>query len=220
VPKQKIKSVSLGDLTKLVTWLDAYSAMSPVDPTRLRRIAKKYEDDHDISTAWKEIESDVWDIARVPSSSKAITRLSRMVGILKQVLMFVGLIVFTVYIIGSGVGALDFLGRYGTLIFALIFVLAYLVGFASYFHLDRKLSRLVTNCYNQHAGEISKQRKHVKLVNQRLIDKLAAEIRAKRQDPAKHTFSLMQKDYSNIVVQKEQGNSQYVVSIKGAKRND
>ena len=220
MPKPKTKSVSLGDLTKLVTWLDAYSAMSPIDPLRLRRIANRYEKDHDIAGAWKEVEKDVWDIAKVPSSSPEIKRLSRIVGILKQVLMFVGLIVFTVYIIGSGVGALNFLGQYGALVFALIFVLAYGVGFGLYFHLDRKLTALVTKCYNEHASQISKQRKHVKQVNQRLIDKLASEIRAKRADPSKHTFSLMQKDYSNIIVQRERGNSQFLVSIKGSKKSE
>ena len=97
--------------------------------------------------------------------------------------MFVGLIVFTVYIIGSGLGTLNFLGRFGALVFAIIFVVAYVVGFGSYFYLDRKLSRLVTNCYSKHANEILKQRRHIKQVNQRLIDKIAAEIRARRVDP-------------------------------------
>ena len=194
--------------------------MSPVDPLRLRKIASRYPDDQDIATAWKEIEHDVWDIARIPSTSPEITRLSKILGVLKQVLMFVGLIVFTIYIIGSGLGTLDFLGRYGALVFAIIFIMAYLLGFGSYFYLDRKLTRLVTDCYNKHANEISKQRKHVKQVNQRLIDKIAAEIRARRADPEKYKFSLMQKDYSNIVVQKEQGDSIFVVTIKGSKKTD
>jgi ABC-type multidrug transport system fused ATPase/permease subunit len=216
----KTKSINLNDLTKLATWLDGYSVMSPVDPLRLRKITSRYPDDQDIGTAWKEIESDVWDIARIPSTSPEITRLSKILGVLKQVLMFVGLIVFTIYIIGSGLGTLNFLGRYGALVFAIIFILAYLLGFGSYFYLDRKLTRLVTNCYKKHANEISKQRKHVKQVNQRLIDKIAAEIRARRRDPQKYRFSLMQKDYSNIVVQKEQGDSIFVVSIKGSKKTD
>ena len=147
-------------------------------------------------------------------------RLSKILGVLKQVLMFVGLIVFTIYIIGSGLGTLDFLGRYGALVFAIIFIMVYLLSFGSYFYLDRKLTRLVTNCYNKHASEISKQRKHVKQVNQRLIDKIAAEIRARRIDPERYRFSLMQKDYSNIVVQKEQSDSMFVVTIKGSKKTE
>ena len=220
MPKTKVKSVNLGDLARLVTWLDAYSAMSPIDPLRLRKTANRYESDRDITTAWKEVEKDVWDIAKVPSSSPEITRLSKFVGILKQALMFVGLIVFTIYIIGSGIGALNSLGQYGALVFVIIFLLAYGVGFGLYFYLDRKLTALVTRCYNQHASQISRQRKHIKQVNQRLIDNLASEIRAKRADPSKHTFSLMQKDYSNIIVQKERGDSQFLVSIKGAKKSE
>jgi BMFP domain-containing protein YqiC len=216
----KIKSIKLGDLAKLVTWLDGYSIMSPVDPLRLRRIAKKYPEDHDIALAWKEVESDVWEIARIPSTSSEITKLSKILGVLKQTLMFVGLIVFTIYIIGSGLGTLDFLGRYGTLVFAIIFVAAYVVGFGSYFYLDKRLDRLVRSCYAKHANEILKQRKHIKQINQRLIDKIAAEIRARRTDPEKYRFTLMQKDYSNIVVQKEQGDSTFVVIIKGNKRAD
>ena len=216
----KPKHVRLADLAKMVTWLDGYSVMSPVDPLRLRRFAKRYHDDHDIATAWKEIEGDVWEIARIPSTSPEITRLSKILGVLKQVLMFVGLIVFTAYIIGSGLGVLNSLGRYGTLVFAIIFIAAYVAGFGSYFYLDRKLNRLVADCYAKHASEISKQRKRIKQVNQRLIDKIAAEIRARRADPEKYKFTLMQKDYSNIVVQKEQADSTFVVSIKGTKKSD
>ncbi len=212
------KSVKLGDLMNLLTWLDAYSAMSPVDPMRIKRTAEKYSEDHDISTAWKEIETDVWDIARIPSSSTQITKLSRILGILKQVLLFAGLIVFTVYIIGSGLGVLNFLGRYTAVFFAIVFIAIYLVGFGTYFQLDRRLTKLVNDYYNKHASEISKQRKHIKQVNQRLIDKLAAEIRANWADPEKYRFSLFQKDYSNIVVQKEKANYGYVVTIKGSKR--
>lgn len=214
------KSVKLGDLMKLLSWLDAYSAMSPVDPTRLKRLAGKYIEDHDIATAWKEVEIDLWDIARLPSSSNEITRLSKVLGVMKQVLLFAGLIVFTAYIIGSGLGTLNFLGRYTAVFFAIVFIVVYLVGFGTYFYLDRRLTKLVFACYDKHSGEISKQRKHIKQVNQRLIDKLAAEIRARHEDPAKYRFSLLQKDYSNIVVQKEQGNSEYIVTIKGSKRTE
>ena len=112
-------------------------------------------------------------------------------------------------------GTLNFLGRFGALVFAIIFVVAYVVGFGSYFYLDRKLSRLVTNCYSKHANEIPKQRRHIKQVNQRLIDKIAAEIRARRVDPEKYRFTLMQKDYGNIVVQKEQDDSVYRRDSKG-----
>jgi hypothetical protein len=216
----RTKPVSINDLTKLVTWLDGYSAMSPVDPLRLRKIANKYPDDQDIVSVWKGIEGDVWDIARIPSTSPEITRLSKILGVLKQVLMFIGLIVFSIYVIGSGSGAFAFLGRYGALVFAIIFVVAYFLGFGSYFYLDRKLTRLVASCYDKHASDISKQRKHVKQINQRLIDKIAAEIRARRVDPEKYSFTLLQKDYNNIVVQKEQGDSTFVVTIKGSKRSD
>ena len=167
---------------KLLTWLDAYSAMSPVDPLRIKRMAGKYSEDHDISAAWKEIEADIWDIARVPSSSTQITRLSRILGVLKQFLLFAGLVVFTAYIIGSGLGTLNFLGRYTIVFFAIVFIAVYLIGFGAYFYLDRRLTALVNDYYNKHNSEISKQRKHIKQVNQRLIDKLAAEIRANRAE--------------------------------------
>lgn len=205
---------------KLLTWLDAYSAMSPIDPMRIKRVAGKFSEDHDISAAWKEIETDVWDIARVPSSSAQITKLSKILGVLKQFLLFAGLIVFTSYIIGSGLGALNLLGRYTIVFFAIVFIAVYLIGFGAYFYLDRRLTALVNDYYNKHGSEISKQRKHIKQVNQRLIDKLAAEIRANRADPEKYRFSLLQKDYSNIVVQKEQANYGYVVTIKGSKRTE
>ena len=120
----------------------------------------------------------------------------------------------------DGLGTLDFLGRYGALAFVLIFVVAYLLGFGSYFYLDRKLTVLVVSYYDKHASEISRQRRHIKQVNQRIIDKIAAEIRARRADPEKYRFTLMQKDYSNIVVRKEQSNTTFVVTIKGSKKAD
>ena len=214
------KSVGITDLTRLVTWLDGYSVMSPVDPLQLRKIANRYPNDQDVSGAWKDVESDIWDIARIPSTSPEITRTSKIVGFLKQLLMFIGLIILAIYLVGSSLKAFSFLGKYEALTFAVIFFLAYLLGFGFYFYLDRRLTRMVAVWYNKHSSDISKQRKHVKQVNQRLIDKVAAEIRAKRADPEKYKFTLMQKDYNNIVVRKEKSNSTFVVTVKGTKRED
>jgi hypothetical protein len=123
------KSVSITDLTRLVTWLDGYSVMSPVDPLQLRKIANRYPNDQDVSGAWKDVEGDIWDIARIPSTSPEITRTSKIVGFLKQLLMFIGLIILAVYLVGTSLKAFSFLGRYEALTFAVIFFLAYLFGF-------------------------------------------------------------------------------------------
>jgi hypothetical protein len=194
--------------------------MSPVDPLRLLKIASKYPDDHDIASAWKDVEIDIWDIARIPSYSPQITRLSKILGFLKQLLMFIGLIILVVYIIGSYSRAFDFMGKYEALGFAVIFVLAYTIGFGSYYLLDRRLTRLVGLWYDKNSSKISRQRKHVKQINQRLIDKIAAEIRKNKVDPAKYWFTLMQTDYNNIVVRKEKSGSTFTVSVKGSKMVD
>ncbi|MGI0090793.1 MAG: hypothetical protein ACREBS_03700 [Nitrososphaerales archaeon] len=214
--KKAAKPLDLKNLTRLVTWLDGFAAMSPVDPARLENAVKKNSGDHELASAWKEVQSDVWDIARVPSSSAQIKNLSKILGVLKQILMFVGLIVFTAFLITSSLGYLNSFGRYSYTIFITIFIVAYAAAFGSYFYLDKKLTRLVKAYYEKHSGEIATQRKHVKQVNQRVIDKLASGIRARKLDPQKYRFTLLHKDYSNISVVGQHNDSEYIAVIKGS----
>jgi hypothetical protein len=129
--------------------------------------------------------------------------------------MFLPLIVLTGYYVLLGARVLAHLGEVGAYAFLIIFVGAYFVSFIIYFRLNKKLSRDVNTYYDKHQGEISRQRRHIKLVNQRLIDRLAMIIRSGDYDPEKYKFSLFHNDYANIHVISEDKNSIYTVAVKG-----
>jgi hypothetical protein len=209
------KSIDPKELSTLISLLDGYAALSVVDPSRIRRIVKKNSDDTDISSVWKDISRDVDDISSLPSSSEQIMKQSRTLGILRPVIMFLGLIVFTIYFVLLGSGVMRNLGQLGTYVFLAGFIGAYFVGFGVYFAMNRKLTRLVNNYYEKHTGEISKQRRRLKVVNQRLIDKLAQIVRSHDYDPGKYKFSLFHDDYANINVVSEDKNQIYKVTVKG-----
>jgi len=203
-------------LTTLVSLLDGYAALSVSDPARIKKIAKGYsEQDPEIRSAWREISKDVDDIAQLPSSSDQILKQSKRLGILRPLMMFLPLIVLTVYYVLIGTRVLTHIGLIGSYGFLLIFIGAYLVSFLIYFNLNKKLSRTVNSYYDKHMGEISRQRRHIKLVNQRLIDKLAMIIRSEDKDPMRYKFSLFHDDYANINVLSEDKNSIYTVTVKG-----
>ena len=199
----------------MISLLDGYAALSISDPVRIKRIAKNNSDDPDVKAVWKEISKDVDDISSLPSSSDQIMKLSRVLGILRPVIMFLGLIVFTIYFILLGTGVIAHLGVVGAYAFLGAFIGAYFVGFAVYFMLNRRLTRTVNAYYENHMSEIARQRRHIKIVNQRLIDKQAMIVRSKDLDPKKYKFTLFHNDYVNINVISEDKNSIYTVTVKG-----
>jgi hypothetical protein len=199
----------------LISLLDGYAALSISDPARIKRIVKNNSDDPDVKAVWKEISKDVDDISSLPSSSDQIMKQSRVLGILRPVIMFLGLIVFTIYFILLGTGVIAHLGAFGAYAFLGAFIGAYFVGFGVYFTLNRRLTRNVNAYYEKHMGEVARQRRHIKIVNQRLIDKLAMIVRSQDLDPKKYKFSLFHDDYANINVISEDKNSIYTVAVKG-----
>jgi len=203
-------------LATLVSLLDGYAALSVSDPARIKKIAKSYsEDDPEIKGAWRDISKDVDEISTLPSESAAIVKQSKRLAILRPLMMFLPLIVLTFYYVLLGARILSRLGSYGAYAFLGIFVAAYLLSFLVYFSLNKKLSRTVNDYYDKHMGEIARQRRHIKTVNQRLIDRLAQIVRSDDRDPIKYKFSLFHNDYANINVISEDKNSVYTVTVKG-----
>ena len=215
-----MKKLNIDALTKVVVWLDSYAALSSVDPSRIESSVKKNSEHPEIMAYWKEVKSDVQDIARLPSKSSEILRLSKRMRILRPLLLYLGLLVFTIFIILSNVLIGSTPGHAFYLVFISAFVIAYFFGFAAYVFFDRKLRQLATEYCETHSGEVVKQRKHIKQVTQRLIDKLATTIRSMKLDPKKYKFVLLHNDYSNIVVMNQNKNSVYSVMVKGRKPED
>jgi hypothetical protein len=208
-------SIAPKQLATMITLLDGYAALSVTDPARIKRIAKNNSDDADVKAVWKEISKDVDDISGLPSDSDQIMKQSRLLGILRPVIMFLGLIVFTIYFVLLGMGVIAHLGVIGAYAFLGAFIGAYFVGFVVYFRLNRRLTRTVNAYYENHLDEVARQRRHIKIVNQRLIDKLAMIVRSRDMDPKKYKFSLFHNDYVNINVVSEDKNSIYTVTVKG-----
>jgi hypothetical protein len=190
--------------------------MSVTDPMKIRKIAKSYsEDDPEIKGAWREISKDVDDIAELAASSESIVKLSRRLSIIRPFMLFLPLIVLTIYYVLLGSHVIARLGDVGAYSFLAIFIAAYILSFFVYFTMNKRLSKSVNSYYEQHMGEIARQRRHIKVVNQRLIDRLAMIIRSEDRDPNKYKFSLFHNDYANINVVSEDKNSIYKVTVKG-----
>jgi uncharacterized membrane protein (DUF485 family) len=212
----KKRSLDPKQLSVLVSLLDGYAALSVSDPARIKKIAKGYSDeDPEIRGIWREISRDVEDISGLPSSSESIVKQSRRLGILRPVMMFLPLLILTAYYVLLGTHILARIGTLGAYVFLGVFVAAYVVSFLAYFSLNKKLSRAVNDYYDKHMGEIARQRRHIKAVNQRLIDRLAMIVRSEDKDPGKYKFSLFHNDYANINVLSEDKNSIYTVTVKG-----
>jgi len=209
------KSIDPKQLATLITLLDGYAALSVSDPARIKRIAKNNSEDPDVKAVWKDVSKDVDDISGLPSESDQIMKQSKLLGILRPVIMFLGLIVFTIYFILLGTGVIAHLGVIGAYAFLGAFIGAYFVAFAVYFTRNRKLTRTVNAYYENHLGEVARQRRHIKIDNQRLIDKLAMIVRSQDLDPNKYKFSLFHDDYANINVVSEDKYSIYKVTVKG-----
>jgi len=210
------KSVDPKPLSNLVSLLDGYAALSISDPARIKKIAKGLSDeDPEIKGAWREISKDVDDIAGVPSTSDQIVKLSKRLGILRPLMMFLPLIILTIYYVLLGAKIIGRLGTLGAYAFLIIFIGAYLVSFYVYYTQNKKLSSSVNGYYERHMGEIARQRRHIKVVNQRLIDRLAMIVRSEDKDPNKYKFRLFHDDYANINVISEDKNSIYTVTVKG-----
>lgn len=215
--KSTKKGANPADLSRLVTWFDGYASLSVVDPQRMEKVVKRNSDDQEISWVWTQVRRDINDIAVLPNTSREIVRLSKRLNIFRQVLMYVGLAVFGGFLLLSDLFGGKSQGLSGTPLFFVVFIAAYFAVFGVYFWMNRKLTRLVVEYYDKHSGEVAKQRRHIKQVNQRLIDKLAMVIRARRLDPEKYKFDLAHKDYANITIVGENKNSLYQAIVKGKK---
>jgi len=212
----KKRSIDPKQLANLISLLDGYAALSVSDPMRIKKIVKSYsDDDPELKAIWKEISKDVDEISALPSSSEQIVKQSRRLGILRPLMMFLPLIILTVYYVLLGTRVIGHLGTLGAYAFLVIFITVYLLSFLFYYTQNKRLTRSVNEYYEKHMGEIARQRRHIKVVNQRLIDKLAMTVRSEDRDPIKYKFSLFHDDYANINVISEDKNSIYTVTVKG-----
>jgi hypothetical protein len=192
----------LNTIRNMIEWFDGYAACYNADPFRIERMISKRKEEDEISNAWSEIRSDVSDIITLPDSSEEIKETQRKTRIyrpLSAVLIFgSGLSILIISGLHLGLNRLD-------LLIALVVLLAvYALVLSLWYRSSRKLYRMVREYYRTYGSRASKQRAHIKSVNQGLIDLLTVTIRNNKLDPEKYKLKLLHSDYSNIRVLKEE----------------
>lgn len=201
MPRAGKDQTDLKTLQNMIGWLDGYAACYNADPFRIEKLASKRRDDDEVSKAWSEIRSDVSDVITLPDSSEEIKEKQRKTRIYRPL--------SAVLIFGSGLSLLVISGLHLNLnklnlIFALIILLAiYAIVLSLWYRASRSLYRMVREYYRTYGNRVSKQRVHIKTVNQRLIDLLTVAVRNNKLDPEKYKMKLLHNDYSNVRVLKE-----------------
>lgn len=207
----------------MIEWFDGYAACYNADPFKIEKLVNKRNDqDDEISRGWYEIRNDVSDIITLPDDSERIIaaqRKNRIYRPLSAVLVF-----------GSGLSLLLVSGLHLTP--SRLVILGLLVGLIAiysitlwfWYRASKRLYRLVRDYYNQNMNKISKQRMHIRSVNQRLIDLLTARVRLDKLQPERYKMRLLHNDYSNIRILREEKSKSVdrtiYVSVVKAKGSD
>jgi hypothetical protein len=201
-------------LAKLISWFDSYVELYTIDPIRIEKALKNYEGT-DLDQIWKSVRSDVDHIVDLPAKSREIEKYSRRASRLRLISMIVGLGTFVVL-----VGYLYFqsqlkvAGGQDLVIIIPAAMIGLLYGFFMLTMIStRSLNKAMRNFYDQHSGELSKQKSHMREATQQLIDRLSREIYSHGFDPSRFKFQLYHSNYKNIIVLRKNG-TKFVSTIK------
>ena len=194
--------LDLNQLRNMIEWFDGYAATYNADPFKIERIVNKKKEEDEVSKAWSEIRQDVSDIITLPDSSEEIVetqRKTRRYRPLSAILIFgSGLSLLLISGLHLGIGRL-------TLLAVLLILLAiYALVLYLWYQSSRNLYRKVREYYRTYGNRVSKQRAHIRTVNQRLIDLLTVTVRTEKLEPEKSKIKLLHNDYSNIRILKEE----------------
>ncbi len=200
-----VKTVSdkdLGTLRNMIQWLDGYAECYNADPFKIEKMVNKKKEEDEISNAWSQVRQDVSDIITLPDSSEEIANANKKVRIYRPL--------SAVLIFGSGLSVLLISGlhltpnRVDVLAILVVLFAIYATVLTLWYRGTRKLYRMVREYYKTNGNRASRQRAHLKSVAQRLIDSLTLSVRANKLDPEKYKMKLLNNDYSNIRVLKEE----------------
>jgi hypothetical protein len=192
----------LKTVRNMIEWLDGYAAFYNADPFRIEKLVNKRKDDDEVSKAWADTRSDVSDIITLPDSSEEIKEKQRKTRIYRPL--------SAVLIFGTGLSVLFIselhlgLNRFSLIGILLVLLAIYAIVIFLWYRSTRQLYRMVREYYKAYGNRASKQRAHIKSVNQRLIDLLTVNVRNNKLDPEKYKMRLFSNDYSNIRVLKEE----------------
>lgn len=194
----------LNAIKSMIEWLDGYAACYNADPFKIEKFVNKREDmeNDEVSEAWTEVRQDVADIINLPDSSQEVIALQKKIRLYRPI--------SAALVFATGLAVLLITGLHITLgrdilLVALISLFAiYSVVLFYWYRGNKRLYNMVRKYYNSNGGKVSKQKNHIKLQVQHLIDVLTLAIRTDRIDPEKHEIKLYHKEYSNIRILREE----------------
>jgi hypothetical protein len=188
-------------MTKLISWFDSYVELYTVDPKRIERSLKGYEGT-DLERIWRSIAHDVDQINELAQGSAEVKKSARNAARSRQLSMIIGGVTFVIliaYIFFES--QFKALGGQELLLYLPAVMLALLYGLLMVTMLStRSLNKAMRTFYEKHAGELSKQKGHIREATQQLIDRLSREIYSQNFEPNKFKFQLYHSNYRNVTV--------------------
>jgi dsDNA-binding SOS-regulon protein len=201
-------------MAKLITWFDAYAALSIVNPARIEKLIKG-QSGSDLDSMWKNVKKDVTTIVEMPSESEQVQKAIRLSSNARGASLILTMISF-------GVLIFFFLSQnafkgFGNL--ALVSGVAIAVMYASLmvsFFATRRMNNTVRKFYDKHESDLYKNRAKMKETAQTLIDKLQRDVVSHDLDPDRFRFEVFHNDYRGISVLKERG-QKYLATVRSKK---
>ncbi len=201
-------------IARLISWFDSYVELYTIDPVRIERALKNYSGT-DLDQIWKSVKNDVDHIVDLPTKSKEIEKYSKRASRSRALSLLIGISTFVVLIIYLYFQSqIKILGGQDVVIIIPAAMIALLYGFFMLTMLStRALNRAMRTFYDEHSGELSKQKSHMHEATQQLIDRLSREIYSHGFEPSKFKFQLFHSNYKNIAVVGRSG-AKFVSTIK------
>lgn len=198
-PRDGTERASL--ITKLISWFDSYVELYTIDPLRIQKALKGYEGT-DLDQIWKSVRGDVSQIVELPEKSKELEKYARRASNSRKYSLIIGAATFVVLIAYlffqnqlKAVAGADLELLIPGAMLALLYGMLMLSMFST-----RSLNKEMRSFYEQHSGELSKQKSHMKDATQQLIDRLSREIYSHDFNPSRFKFNLYHSNYKNIAV--------------------
>lgn len=206
--KVKGEEFNLESLAKAISWLDGYRACYCVNPSRIEDVVRKYPK-RDVRKLWREVKSDIYKIASLPTSSPEIVRMYKIVTISRSLLPIFAVLSLTMWIVTIEIKVP---GLFGSL-FSILLILS-LGTVVFYYGYNKRLYNKIRMYYNDRLDALKERRRRIKNITQVLINGLAHYIKGRKYDPREYDFSLFHLDYDNIKVVEKKGSKKFLSKIK------
>lgn len=198
-PKEK-----LGNLCQLISTLDSIRAFRRVDPEPVKESFQRVKSG-ELTQMWKTIRHDVEKIVYLPIEIPGLPNLMRLVALLKLLTPILSILMMLVLASHSPYAKLfpsalrETFGHWATVP---IMVSLFSVALISYITLDQTIRRRVIKYERNHSEKFSRGRERIKNTIEKLVVKLAEELKRHREDPNRYKMELFYK-YEGLKVIKE-----------------